>query len=791
MRFTFGWLKRHLSTDWSAKKIAERLTPIGLEVESFLDPDVVFKNFKLVRLERVERHPNADRLKVCIVSDCNGKKAQIVCGAKNVLEGLVGVLALPGAIIPNSGAQLSKSKIRGVESNGMLCSYEELSLPMEGDGIIDLGHDIDLSTSVGDALGFQGGVFDVAVTPNRGDCFSVKGIARDLAAAGAGTFLAPEEKCHKSSFAFPLQINYNNSNACCKYAPVIAFRIIRNLENGPSPESLQSLFRSVGTNSISSVVDLSNFLMMDSGRPIHIYDLDKIDGQITISFAKNKEKFIDIKGKEHVLQQDMLVAADKKDVLCLLGIMGGAKAACSENTKNILIESALLDPIFISRTGSFLNINSDSRTRFERGIDHDSCVPGLEAITSLIVNTCGGTASDICVVGTHPKVKRTIELTQKKLHSISGCDVNWATAKKILKKLGLKEVATSEESARFLMPSWRADLNVEEDLVEEILRINGYDNICGEEFCVSVNAEDRLLERENTIIAIKRLLCSVGLSEVISYSFIKSEYADAFRENRKAVQLLNPISDDMSVLRLSLLPSLILAATRSLNYGQSHVEICESGNIFFDACLQEMHVAGLRAGDYSDRSWAKKNRKADVFDVKGDLMTALSYFGIAERDVITKPEAPSYYHPSRSGSICVCKKNVGYFGELHPRINKLFSLSEPLLCFELMVDKIPAMPSKNNSNSDKVFPKIIRDFSFVFDQSLPVGSVLSAIYALDNKIVKADIFDLFDIDDKKKAVGITITIEATDRTLTEQEAQTISNKIIKLVEETGGKLRER
>ncbi|MDR3151700.1 MAG: hypothetical protein LBT67_02490, partial [Holosporaceae bacterium] len=306
MRFTFGWLKRHLSTDWSAQRIAERLTSIGLEVDGLLDPDIVFKNFKLVRVERVEHHPNADRLKICIVSDDDGQKAQIVCGAKNVREGLIGVLALPGAIIPNSGEQLSKSKIRGVESNGMLCSYEELSIPSENDGIIDLGTDINLSTSVGDSLGLQGGVFDVAVTPNRGDCFSVKGIARDLAAAGAGTFLVADDEYHRSSFAFPLKISYENSNACCCYAPVMAFRIIRDLENGSSPSPLQSLFRSVGMNSISSVVDLSNFLMMDSGRPIHIYDLDKIDGQLSIRFAKNREKFIDIKGKEHILQQDML-----------------------------------------------------------------------------------------------------------------------------------------------------------------------------------------------------------------------------------------------------------------------------------------------------------------------------------------------------------------------------------------------------------------------------------------------------------------------------------------------------
>ncbi|MDR1361792.1 MAG: phenylalanine--tRNA ligase subunit beta [Holosporaceae bacterium] len=791
MRFTFGWLKRYLSTDWQASEIAERLTAIGLEVESFLDPEETFKKFKLVQIKRVEQHSNADRLKVCQVADAQGNEYQIVCGAQNVRENLIGILALPGALIPGSGTLLSKSKIRGIESNGMLCSLEELSLPPEGDGILDLGDDVDLSVSVGDALEFQGGIFDVSVTPNRGDCWSVKGIARDLAAAGAGGFLVPEDKIHQNSFAFSLPIHYDNSSACHKYAPVMAFGVIRDIQNGPSPKFLRSLFRSIGANSISAVVDLANFLMIDTGRPIHVYDLDKIEGDLTIRFAKNREKFVDIKGNEHVLQQDMLVAADKNDVLCLVGVMGGAKAACDHNTRNILLESALFDPIFVSRTGSFLNINSDSRARFERGIDQDSCVPGLEAIASLVMDNCGGTASSIHVVGTHSQLERTIEISKAKLSHMSGCDVQWPMAKNTLKKLGLKEVSSSTNSSVFLAPSWRADLNIEEDLIEEILRLNGYDSIQEKEFGIAAKNEDVLWKREATVIAIKRLLCSLGLSEVVSYSFLKLEHADAFRENHKLVQLLNPISEDLSTLRPSLVPSLILAAARSLNYGQTHVRICESGNVFFDSCLQETRIAALRAGDYGPRSWIGKNRKADVFDVKGDLMTALSYLNLPEHRVVIKPQAPSYYHPSRSGTVYVDRKNIGHFGELHPKINKLFSLGETLLCFELLVDKLPANRPKISNVGNKVFPRIIRDFSFVFDRAMPVGSLLHAIYGLDSTIGEANIFDLFDIDDQKKAVGITVTLEAPDRTLKEEEAKVVSDKIIKFVEETGGKLRER
>ncbi|GHT90747.1 phenylalanine--tRNA ligase beta subunit [Alphaproteobacteria bacterium] len=792
MRFTLNWLKRHLETDLDLYQIAKKLTTIGLEVESCCDPRQMFKNFKLARIERVERHPNADRLNVCIVSDAHGIKHRIVCGASNVHEGLTAVLAQPGALIPCSNEVLSKSKIRGIESEGMMCSYDELSLQSgnESHGIIDLGSDIDLSTPVGEALGFDGGILDISITPNRGDCFSIRGIARDLAAAGAGKFIVGEEISCQSSFEFPMHINYENNDACSRYAPVIAFRVIRGIKNGKSPEWLQSLFRTVGMNSISSVVDLSNLWLMDSGRPLHIYDLNKISGELSIRFAKNKERFLDLKGNRHILHQDMLVAADEKDIVCLLGVMGGIKTACDENTTDILVESGLFDPIFISRTGTFLDITSDSRTRNERGIDRDSCVPGLEAVTRAIIDVCGGTASNICVVGTHPHIDRSIRLTKKKLDLIAGYEMDWGNAKKILLKLGLKEVSSSGESSSFLVPSWRSDLSIEEDLIEEVFRIVGFDNIPECKFDTSINIDDIGLKRENTIMAVKRLLVSGGLSEVVSYSFIKSNYADAFKEKKKVIQLLNPISEELSAMRPSIIPSLILAALRSLNYGQSHVELCESGNVFFDACMQETHISGLRAGNFQDRSWANKDRKVNVFDAKNDLMAALGYFDIAEKDVVVKQDAPSYYHPSRSGTIYIGKRKVGHFGELHPKINKLFSMNEAVACFELVMDSFDP-PQKSIKYNDKVFPKINRDFSFTFAPTAAIGSILWSIYKVDKKIAKADVFDSFVMEDGKRSIGITVMLDAVDRTLTENEAQVISDKIIKLMEEAGGELRKK
>ena len=790
MRFTFNWLKRYLSTDLDIQQISQKLTAIGLEVDKLEDPESIFKNFKLVQIECVEPHPNADRLKICVVKDASENRLNIVCGAKNVYVGLKAVLATTDAVIPSTNTVLKKNKIRGVESEGMMCSYEELGIQSDNDGIIDLGSDVDLSVSVGDVVGYDGGIFDVAITPDRGDCFSVKGIARDLAAAGAGAFINHPESACKSSFDFPIKIEYEKGDALCKYAPMMAFRVIRGIKNAESPDWLKERLKSVGINSFSAAVDLSNLCLVDSGRPIHIYDLNKIEGDLRIRFAGSKEKFVDLKGNEHLLHKDMLVSSDRNDILCLLGIMGGEKAACDLNTTDILIESALFDPIFISRTGAFLNITSDSRTRFERGIDRDSCVSGLEEISKAIVDICGGTASNIHIVGTQPNTQHNVTIRKNKLDSISGCDINWEKSKQILKRLGLKEINSQEEQSTFLIPSWRSDLNIEEDLVEEILRIVGYDNVRAEKIDLSITKENKILEKKNAVIAIKRLLASCGLSEVISYSFIKLEHAELFKEDNKLLHLLNPISEDFSVMRPSLIPSLILAAKRSVKYGESPVKLFEAGNVFSNSCNQELHISGLRLGDVQERSWLEKSRTADIFDSKADILMVLSYFGISEKDVTINSKAPSYYHPTRSGSVYYKGKKVGYFGELHPKFNKIFSIDEIVTCFEFTSTELNIVPKDYNYNT-KVFPKINRDFAFVFDSKVSVGNLINEIYKIDSRISKAYIFDCFDMSKEKKSVGFSVTLSAPDRTLTEEEATEVSDKVMKYIKNAGGELRKK
>ncbi|MDR1551084.1 MAG: phenylalanine--tRNA ligase subunit beta [Holosporaceae bacterium] len=792
MRFSFSWLKHYLATELSVQEIAEKLTAVGLEVEHIEDPLEKFKNFKLVQIKNAQKHPEADQLKVCVVVDMNGNENNIVCGAANAREGLKTVLAMPGAVIPKTGELLRKRKIRGIVSEGMMCSCEELAIPDKQIGIIEIHPSVELSASVAEALGCGDEIFDVSITPNRGDCFSLKGIARDLAATGAGKFIVADETPCKPSFPFSLNIKYKNSESIRGYAPLIAFRTIHGIKNGESPKWLTSFLKLAGMNSISSIVDLSNFWMMDSGRPTHIYDLNKIKGSFHIRFANVRETFTDIKGVEHKLLPDMLVAADDESPLCLMGVMGGKKTACNSETTDILIESALFNRIFISRAGALLNLTSDSRTRFERGIDLTSCVSGLEGLTRLILENCGGEASEVRLVGESPfDNERRVFLRKSKLQKIGGRSQDWDSVKNILQKLGLREYESNASGSLFCVPSWRADLNIEEDLVEEVLRIAGYEGIPAESIDMSALGRDKLLKRKRRIVEAKRLLASRGLSEVVTYSFTSQRYADAFENEKKNIHLMNPISVDLGVMRPSLLPALLQSATRLLSRGSASVGLFECGNIFYNSCEQKTNIAGVRLGMVSARSWAEKMRQADVFDVKGDVLAVLDHYDVDDRSLSTEPFAPCYYHPSRSGTIVSGKKKLGYFGELHPKICKLFDISGKIVCFEVMVDQLPSQKVKASFDGGKVFPKINRDFAFLFSAKTAIGNIIDAIYQLDPLIKKAIVFDYFDMNASQKSIGISVMLDAETRTLEEEEAQVVSQKIIQYVEGVGGELRKK
>lgn len=792
MRFSFDWLKEYLDASCSIRQIAEGLTGIGLEVEEVIDTEEKFKNFKLVKIQTVEKHPSADKLHICSVVDAQGQTLQIVCGAKNVREGLIAVLATPGALIPASHEILKKSKIRGVESQGMMCSYDELDMKVEGavDGIIDLPEGTPLDAKVGNVLGYEGGILDVSLTPNRGDCFSVKGIARDLAAAGYGSFKVPQSEDYSASFDFPMAIKYDDVDVFYRYAPHMSFVVIKGINNGESPKWIQQRLKNAGLNCISAVVDIANYCMLDCGLPFQIYDADKIKGALNLRFAKRREDFTDFQGKTYQLRQDMLVSTDDSDKpLCLLGIKSGSQIACDEDTKNVLIESALFDPIAISKAGNFLNVTSDSRTRFERGVDRSSNIPAFTRLINLVKNVCGGESSTIFSIGKIEAENRKVRLTKDKLLNVSGCNVEWTKVCEILRKLGLRLVDEDAAGATFLIPSWRYDLNIDVDLIEEVLRICGYSGIKEEPLKIVPNRANALQEDASRVFSLKKLLASKGMSEVVTYSFTSEDFAKAFAENRRLIYIVNAISSDFEVMRPSLLANLLKSAAASFRYGQNSISIFEEGNVFNGECEQQWNLSGLRVGTACSRNWLNRSTSFDVFDIKKDMFSVITACGINENNLQITTEAPSYYHPSRSGSVYVGKKLLGYFGELHPQINKLFKIQERLECFELFSSLLQSYKKRTRAYVEKVFPKICRDFSFLFNDGVSVGGIVSGIYKLDQRIAKVSIFDSFKVNSIQKAIGVAVVIDAVNRTLTEDEAEEISDKVIKYVGEFGGELR--
>lgn len=793
MKFSFNWLKKHLETKLSISQIAESLTEIGLEVEDFVDPETTFKNFKLVKIQKAEKHPDADKLKVCSVVDGDGKQYQIVCGAPNARTGIIAVLALPGAIIPAFNKPLKKSKIRGIESQGMMCSFDELAVDTEEpcDGIIEVEEGTDLNTPIADVLGYDGGLLDVSITPNRGDCFSVRGIARDLAAYGVGKFIDnPVKPCEIKDDTKTI-VSYENG-VVFNYAPRMSFRAIRGVHNIESPKWLKMALKNAGLNSISAIVDIANYCMVDYGAPFQIYDLDKINGNLNIRFAGSNEKFSDFKDEQYTLKSDILVSEDDDHVpLCLLGIKSGKKIACDENTKNILIESAYFRPECIAKTGIYLDAISDSRTRFERGIDKKGCVDALEQVSNLIVEVCGGSACEICTIGEFNTDDITVNLTREKLKSVSGCDIDWDKVKDILAKLGLNKISEDKDSAEFIVPSWRHDLAIEEDLIEEVLRISGYSNVQEKPLSMVSRGEDDVWRDNEQLSNLRKLLAFRNMSEVVSYSFTKREFAEVFSRDQKLIYIMNAITTDFEIMRPSLLPNLLKTAVLSLNYGEKTASIFEVGHVFANACDQTTNISGIRIGLANSRNWLKKNREYDVFDVKTDFLSVINFYGINLKNIKVDTNTPSYYHPSRSGAVYLGRKLLGWFGELHPKINKLFGISGRIMAFEILPTIFEVKKNRPREYNSKIFPRIERDFSFIFNEADSVGEMINNIYKLDDCIMKVDIFDSFKINSTQKSIGFTVLLGSPNRTLTEDEANTVSNKIVEYATKFGGKLRDK
>jgi phenylalanyl-tRNA synthetase beta chain len=788
MKFTLSWLKNPLETDADAATIAAKLTSIGLEVESVEDAGARLKDFTVVEVISAEKHPNADKLKLCMVNTGEGKPVQIVCGAPNAHAGMKAVFAKPGVVIPASGEVLKVGTIRGVESRGMLCSGRELLLSDDHEGIIELPSDAKVGEPAAKALALRDPVIDVKLTPNRGDCASVYGIARDLAAAGIGRLregdLSPVPGKFKSPITTALDFPPGEENA----APMFAGRLVRGLKNGPSPAWLQDWLKAVGLRPISALVDVTNFLSLDRGRPLHVFDAAKIRGNLRARFAKDGETLHALDGKTYTLKPDMVVIADDERARGIAGVMGGEDSSCTDATTDVFIESALFDPLHVARTGRVLSIMSDARYRFERGVDPEFVVPGLELATRMILNFCGGEPGEVVVAGRVPDWRRTIEFDPRSVKKIGGLEVAASESRAILERLGFKVEGSAP--MRVMPPSWRSDIVETADLVEEVVRIHGLDEIPSEPMPrTGWVARPTLTPALRRARAVRRLLAARGFNETINLTFIPRAHAALFGGGDDARQVENPISAELDAMRPSLLPSLLAAAQRNTARGFHDLMLFEIGAQFESGVPegQTNIAAGIRIGTGA-RTWSKSSHAPDLFDARADIAAALEAAMGSTMNAPLKQGAAPWYHPGRSGTLALGTRTLAWFGEIHPKILSTFDLKGPVAAFELVLDAVPDSRVKSKARAPfapSPFQASERDFAFAVDATVTADEIVRAAKGVDRGLIeRVDVFDLYEgkgVPEGKKSLAISVRIQPKDRTLTDTEIEAIGQKIVAAV----------
>jgi len=809
VKFTLSWLKEHLDTDEPLEKLADKLTMIGLEVERIEDKAKALAPFVIAKVISAEQHPNADRLRVCMVDYgqvANGDKPlQVVCGAPNARAGLVSVFSPPGTYIPGKNITLSVGTIRGVESHGMLCSAAELELSEDHDGIIELPADAPVGQPYATWAGLGDPVIEINLTPNRQDCTGVHGIARDLAAADMGAFKEQAPKQIKGEFPCPVQVTIEDERLC----PGFALRLVRGVKNGPSPEWLQKRLTSIGLRPINALVDITNFMTFDRARPLHVFDAKKVKGNLTVRRAKAGETLLALDAKTYTLDESICVIADDNGVESLAGIMGGEASGCDENTTDVLIESALWNEINIAQTGRKLGINSDARYRFERGVDPAFMVPGLEMATKLVMDLTGGKPSEVVVAGKSHGDDRIIEFPVAETKRLAGIEVPFPEARRILGHLGFM-VAGSGPVVKVAVPSWRADVHGKADIVEEIVRIVGVDSVPltpferGDAPRKPVLTQIQLRTRRA-----KRALAARSMVEAITWSFVSKLQAELFGGGQPDLVLANPIASDLSDMRPSLVPGLVAAAQGNADRGLSDVALFEVGQIFKGDRPQDQLVAasGVRramaSSKGSGRFWSG-SATVDALDAKADALAVLAAAGapIQGLQIVSSAESknfPAWLHPGRSGAIQIGPQNVlGYFGELHPRTLEALKADGPLVGFEVILDRIPdakAKPTRAKSLLElSAFQPVSRDFAFIVDRAVKAGDIVRAAQSVDKKLIAGvTVFDVYEgkgIDDGKKSIAIAVTLQPRDKTLTDQEIDAVAAKIVAdVTKKTGGVLR--
>ncbi|MEM0900666.1 MAG: phenylalanine--tRNA ligase subunit beta [Pseudomonadota bacterium] len=813
MKFTLSWLKDHLETEASLEEIVETLTMIGLEVEE-VDDKSAFAPFKIAKVLSAEKHPDADKLKVLMVDTGEGDPVQVVCGAPNAREGLVGAFAAPGTYVPGIDITLAVGKIRGVESHGMMCSERELQMSDEHDGIIDLTDDVAIGSSFAAYAGLDDPVIEIGLTPNRPDCTGVHGIARDLAAAGLGTLKEAAIEPIAGTGECPVKVAIEAPDLC----PGFALRMVKGLDNGQSPKWMQQHLLAIGLRPINALVDITNYVTFDLGRPLHVFDAAKVHGNLTVRSAKDGEELLALDERTYTLRDGMCVIADEKGVESLAGIMGGEETGCDETTTDVLIESALWDPQVTARTGRDLGIITDARYRFERGVDPEFMGAGLEHATKLVTDICGGTPTEVAVqygnptssegeiVGDSGHHYHEVDFPFSETERLTGIAVGRDAQIKILGDLGFRpKSGTDGDVVRFIVPSWRPDVEGKSDLVEEVMRIHGINRIDPQPLPSILSVNEKILTpMQIRTRHAKRALAARGMMEAVTYSFIPQGHAELFGGGSEALKLENPIAADMSDMRPSLLPGLLVAAQRNANFGHGDAALFEVSGVYQDdtANGQKRVAGGVRRGTAqltgAGRDWGRNHGSVTVFDAKADAFAALEAVGAPVANLQIEATAPDYYHPGRSGVIKLGPKNVlGHFGEFHPKTLDALDVKGPVCGFEVFLDAIPVPKKKATKTKPRLdlsqFQAVTRDFAFVVDKALPALKLVKAVTGADKKLITAvKVFDIFEgasLGEDKKSIALEVELQPTDATLTEEQLEALQSSVIIAGEKVGGVLR--
>ena len=802
MKFTFSWLKEHLDTTASVSEIADALTDLGLEVEDILDPAAHLESFTIGKIIKTEQHPNADRLRVCLVQTDEGER-QIICGAVNARTGINVVVAKPGSYVPGIDTTIGVGNIRGVESAGMMCSEREMGMSDEHDGIIEIP-----SGQVGERFvdwvklnnpSKMDAVIEIAITPNRPDALGIRGIARDLAAKGIGILKDQDKVTLAGKFESKIKVSIDQDtqkNGC----EIFSGRLIRKVRNGPSPAWLQDRLIALGLRPISILVDITNFFTFDSNRPLHVFDADKLSGSLRVHKLTEPTEFIGLDEKKYYLSEGMVVISDDKEIVSVAGIMGGLNSGCTDTTQNVFLEAAIWNNVQIAKTGRVLKINSDARYRNERGIDPGFNNEAIELASKMIVDLCGGEPSIVVSAGKVESKARSYKLDLNRVNTLVGMDVSEGEQLRILDELGFEV-----NQGRAFPPTWRPDILGEADLVEEIVRVSSLQNLVGKPLArtkvgVPKPVLTLLQRRERTA---RRTLASIGYNECVSYSFIDRDSALQFCGDDDLIPLENPISIDMGYMRQDLLPNLLKAAQRNQARGFLDLSLFEVGTIFSgkEPGQQSIVATGLLVGNTSPRDPHGDRRAVDVFDTKADMEIILQAL-VAPKTTKIYRDTPKVWHPGRSGRVSLGPKNtLAVFGEVHPKIVKSFGLKGSVLAFTILIENIPTR-KVNTATRDALitsdFQAVDRDFSFILDDRVEASLVVGAVESIDKSLIECvTVFDEFSgvkasqqFGEGKKSLAISVRLQPQDKTLTDKEIDEISSKIIMVVrDKTGGELR--